>query len=69
MPFRIETTDDVAVIMLTRQSLDDPTAEAAGEQLFRLADEQGRPEVQVDLGDVPYLSSMWLGKLVACTTG
>jgi anti-anti-sigma factor len=65
MPFRVETADDVAVIKLTHKSLEDPTAEAAGEQLLRLADEQGRDEVEVDLGEVPYLSSMWLGKLVA----
>jgi anti-anti-sigma factor len=65
MPFRVETAGDVAVITLTGRCLEDPTAEAAGEQLLRLADAQGRHSLSLDLGEVPYLTSMWLGKLVA----
>jgi anti-anti-sigma factor len=65
MPFRLQTNDDVAVITLTARCLDDMTAEAAGEQLLRLADEHGRDRLCLDLGELPYLSSMWLGKLVA----
>jgi anti-sigma B factor antagonist len=65
MPFRVQTADDVAVITLTVRCLDDMTAEAAGERLLRLADEQGRHRLCLDLGELPYLTSMWLGKLVA----
>ena len=68
MPFRIETAGDEAFITLTARCLDDPTAEAAGEQLLRLADEQGRDRLCLDLGELPYLTSMWLGKLVALHT-
>jgi anti-anti-sigma factor len=57
--------DDVAVIKLTPQALNDVTAEVEGERLLRLADEQARRKLLLDLGDVPYLTSMWLGKLIA----
>ena len=59
------TADGAAVIKLNPQALKDVTAESEGEQLLRLADQQARRDLLLDLGDVPYLTSMWLGKLIA----
>jgi anti-anti-sigma factor len=56
---------DGAVIKLTADWLQDPTAEAAGGRLLRQADMQGRRGLTVDLGELPYLTSMWLAQLVA----
>jgi anti-anti-sigma factor len=56
---------DGAAIKLTAEWLQDPTAEAAGGRLFRLAEERGRHGLVLDLGEVPYLTSMWLSQLVA----
>jgi anti-sigma B factor antagonist len=65
MPFHVHAAGDEFVITLTAQSLRDPTAEAVGESLLRLADEPGRHRLRLDLGAVPYLTSEWLGKFVA----
>jgi anti-anti-sigma factor len=65
MPIRLHAAGDAAVITLTRKSLEDPTAEAVGGLLLRLADMAGRRGLTVDLGELPYLTSMWLGKLIA----
>src|SRR5918912_2057073 len=54
------TADGAAVIKLTPQALKDVTAEAEGERLLRLADQQTRGKLLLDLGEVPYLTSMWL---------
>ena len=65
MPFSVQAAHDGAVIKLSPTCLNDPTAEAAGEHLLRLADEPGARQLRLDLGEVPYLTSMWLGKLIA----
>jgi anti-sigma B factor antagonist len=65
MPIRLEAAGGAAVIKLTRKSLEDPTAEAVGGLLLRLADMAGRRRLTVDLGELPYLTSMWLAQLVA----
>jgi anti-anti-sigma factor len=59
---------DAAVITLTRKSLEDPTAQAVGGLLLGLADLPGQHRLTVDLGELPYLTSMLLGKLVALHT-
>ena len=65
MSFHVHTAGDESVITLSAQSLRDPTAEAVGEGLLRLADEPGRQRLRLDLGEVPYLTSEWLGKFIA----
>jgi anti-anti-sigma factor len=65
MSFHVHTAGEESVITLSAQALRDPTAEAVGEGLLRLADEPGRLRLRLDLGEVPYLNSEWLGKLVA----
>jgi anti-anti-sigma factor len=65
MLIRLQAAGDAAVITLTPKSLEDPTAEAVGGLLLRLADQQGRRGLTVDLGELPYLTSMWLAQLVA----
>ena len=61
----VETVDDVAVVKLTGKNLDDSNTQAVGEQLLRLVDEPGRRHLQLDLGNVEYVGSMGLAKLVA----
>ena len=67
MPVRVEAAGDAAVIKLTRKSLEDPTAEAVGGLLLHLAEGPGRHRLTVDLGELPYVTSMWLAQLVALT--
>ena len=65
MPFRVEAAGDAAVIKLTPESLEDPTAASVGGLLLRLADEPGRHQLRLDLGELPYVNSEWLGKFIA----
>jgi anti-anti-sigma factor len=65
---RLGAAGDAAVITLTPRALEDPTAEAVGGLLLWLADLPGHHRLAVDLGELPYLTSMLLGKLVALHT-
>jgi anti-sigma B factor antagonist len=62
---RLGAAGDAAVITLTPRTLEDPTAEAVGGLLFWVADLAGPHRLAVDLGELPRVTSMLLGKLVA----
>jgi anti-sigma B factor antagonist len=72
---QIEDIGDVTVIdFVDKKILDEPTAQAIGEQLFSLVDSLGRRRMLLNFGNVEYLSSAFLGKLIAlnkklCTAG
>jgi len=64
---RIEVEDigDVTVVNFTeRKILDEQNIQAIGEQLFQLVDELGRRKILLNFGNVEYLSSAALGKLI-----
>jgi anti-sigma B factor antagonist len=64
MPVRLHAAGDAAVVTLTRESLGDPTAQVVGGLLLHLAEGPGRRRLLVDVGELPYLTGTWLGKLV-----
>jgi anti-anti-sigma factor len=65
-PLRIEDIGDVTVVDFAGEKvLGEPAAQAVGEQLFDLADQPGRTKVLLNFGGVEYLSSAFLGKLIA----
>jgi anti-anti-sigma factor len=57
----VKALGDVTVAKVTARWLGEAEADALGEELSEL----GQGELQLDLGDVEYLSSMGLGTLVA----
>jgi anti-sigma B factor antagonist len=64
---RLEWEDlgDVTVVNFTdRKILDEHTIQVIGEQLFSLVDELGRRKLLLNFGNVEFLSSAALGKLV-----
>jgi anti-sigma B factor antagonist len=65
---RLEVVDngDVTVVKFTdRKILDEQNIQIIGDQLFSLVDELGRRKLLLNFGNVEYLSSAALGKLVA----
>ena len=61
----VEDIGDVTVVNFTdRKILDEQNIQAIGEQLFQLVDELGRRKVLLNFGNVEYLSSAALGKLI-----
>ncbi len=66
-PRRLEVEDigDVAVVNFTdKKILDEQNIQLIGEQLFSLVDEAGRKKILLNFGNVEYLSSAALGKLI-----
>jgi anti-sigma B factor antagonist len=64
---RLETVDlgDVTVVSFTdRKILDEQNIQNIGEQLFSLVDESGRKKLLLNFGNVEYMSSAALGKLI-----
>jgi anti-sigma B factor antagonist len=61
----VEDIGDVSVVnFIDRKILDEQNIQVIGEQLFSLVDDQGRRKVLLNFGNVEYLSSAALGKLI-----
>lgn len=61
----VEDIGDITVVNFTdRKILDEPNIQMIGEQLFSLVDESGRKKILLNFGNVEYLSSAALGKLI-----
>jgi anti-sigma B factor antagonist len=61
----VEDIGDITVVNFTdRKILDEQNIQLIGEQLFSLVDESGRKKILLNFGNVEYLSSAALGKLI-----
>ena len=61
----LEDIGDVTVVnFVDRKILDEQNIQIIGEQLFGLVDEEGRRKLLLNFGNVEYLSSAALGKLI-----
>jgi anti-sigma B factor antagonist len=61
----VEDIGDVTVInFVDRKILDEQNIQIIGEQLFGLVDQEGRRKLLLNFGNVEYLSSAALGKLI-----
>ena len=61
----VEDIGDVTVVNFTdKKILDEQNIQTIGEQLFRLVDDLGRTKLLLNFGNVEYLSSAALGKLI-----
>ena len=61
----VEDIGDVTVVNFTdRKILDEQNIQVIGEQLFSLVDEAGRRKILLNFGNVEYLASAALGKLI-----
>jgi len=61
----VEDIGDVTVVNFTdRKILDEQNIQIIGEQLFSLVDELGRRKLLLNFGNVEYMSSAALGKLI-----
>jgi anti-sigma B factor antagonist len=62
----VEDIGDVTVVnFVDRRILDEQNIQIIGEQLFSLVDEVGRRKLLLNFGNVEFLSSAALGKLIA----
>jgi anti-sigma B factor antagonist len=62
----VEDIGDVTVVnFVDRRILDEQNIQIIGEQLFSLVDEVGRRKILLNFGNVEFLSSAALGKLIA----
>ena len=62
----VEDIGDVTVVnFVDRRILDEQNIQVIGEQLFSLVDEVGRRKILLNFGNVEFLSSAALGKLIA----
>lgn len=61
----VENIGDVTVVnFVDRKILDEQNIQIIGEQLFSLVDEEGSRKLLLNFGNVEYLSSAALGKLI-----
>ena len=61
----VEDIGDVTVVNFTdKKILDEQNIQVIGEQLFSLVDELGRRKILLNFGNVEFLSSAALGKLI-----
>src|SRR5215468_6141366 len=61
----VEDIGDITVVnFVDKKILDEQNIQIIGEQLFSLVDEQGRRKVLLNFGNVEFLSSAALGKLI-----
>ena len=61
----VEDVGDITIVNFTdRKILDEQNIQLIGEQLFGLVDESGRKKILLNFGNVEYLSSAALGKLI-----
>jgi anti-sigma B factor antagonist len=62
----VEDLGDVTVVKFTdKKILDEPNIQIIGDQLFSLVDDMSRRRIVLNFGNVEYLSSAALGKLIA----
>jgi len=62
----VEDIGDVTVVnFVDKRILDEQNIQIIGEQLFSLVDEVGRRKLLLNFGNVEFLSSAALGKLIA----
>jgi anti-sigma B factor antagonist len=60
-----EEIGDVTVVsFMDRKILDEPNIQIIGDQLFSLVDDSGRKKLLLNFGNVEYMSSAALGKLI-----
>ena len=60
-----EEIGDVTVVsFMDRKILDEQNIQVIGEQLFSLVDDSGRKKLLLNFGNVEYMSSAALGKLI-----
>src|SRR5208282_2768397 len=63
----VEDIGDVTVVnFVDRKILDEQNIQIIGEQLFSLVDNEGCKKLLLNFGNVEYLSSAALGKLILC---
>lgn len=61
----VEDIGDIAVVnFVDKKILDEQNIQLIGEELFRLVDELGRTKILLNFGNVEFLSSAALGKLI-----
>src|SRR5712691_5096712 len=61
----VEDIGDVAVVnFVDKKILDEQNIQMIGDDLFRLVDELGRRKVLLNFGNVEFMSSAALGKLI-----
>jgi anti-sigma B factor antagonist len=61
----LEEIGDVTVVsFVDRKILDEQNIQIIGDQLFNLVEEQGKKKILLNFGNVEYLSSAALGKLI-----
>ena len=61
----VEDSGDVAVVhFVDKKILDEQNIQMIGDDLFRLVDELGRRKILLNFGNVEFLSSAALGKLI-----
>jgi len=61
----VEDIGDVTVVnFVDRKILDEQNIQTIGDQLFQLVDQEGRRKLLLNFGNVEYLSSAALGKLI-----
>src|SRR5712692_2973030 len=61
----VEDCGDITVVnFIDRKILDEQNIQKIGEDLFSLVDELGRKKILLNFGNVEYLSSAALGKLI-----
>lgn len=61
----VEDIGDVTVVSFTdKKILDEQNIQVIGDQLFSLVDELGRKKLLLNFGNVEYMSSAALGKLI-----
>lgn len=61
----VEPIGDVIVVnFVDRKILDEQNIQTIGEQLFSLVDDEGHKKILLNFGNVEYLSSAALGKLI-----
>ena len=61
----LEEIGDVTVVsFVDRKILDEQNIQIIGDQLFNLVEEQGKRKILLNFGNVEYLSSAALGKLI-----
>ena len=61
----VEQIGDVSVVnFVDKKILDEQNIQVIGEQLFSLVDQEGRRNLLLNFGNVEYLSSAALGKLI-----
>ncbi len=62
---RLETIDGVSVVsFVDKQLITDESIQEVGDQLYSLVEKEGHKQILLNFGDVQFLSSQALGKLI-----